>query len=142
MSESNYLVVGSLRISDAAIEELQDGRPILSIKRSDVRSIRLCYGFLSRHPIPQIVFGATLTLFSGFFMLAGIGELAAGIVQFWTCLPIVFAGLGLWVIYDATKRGYFLQVSASNSTYKLAIGDKAGKSDVNAIVRELDISSL
>ena len=69
--QTDVLLIGSLRISADRIEELQDGRPILTLNRQGIRSVRLSHGFLARHPIIQLIFGVALALFSAWWVILG-----------------------------------------------------------------------
>jgi hypothetical protein len=138
--QGQILTFGALRISSDAVEEFQDNRSVIRINRQEIRSIRLSHGFLARHPLLQTIFGILVITISGFFSLAGIAELQARIIDFWTLSPTLFVVLGIWIIYDATKRGYYVQIYTADKSHKLLIGRSLTQPEQSEITRELSNS--
>ncbi len=110
LPEHQILAFGNLRISSEQVVEMQDNRPVLAVKRQDIRSISLRHGYLARHPFMQMVFATALTICSGTFLLGVISTAMNGLIMFWPFLSGIFTVLGLWLLYDALRRGHFVEV--------------------------------
>ncbi|HVT81612.1 MAG TPA: hypothetical protein VHM90_13270 [Phycisphaerae bacterium] len=64
----------------------------------------------------------------------------AGIIDFWTLSPTLFVALGIWIIYDATKRGYYVQIYTADKSHKLLIGRSLTQPEQSEITREFSNS--
>jgi hypothetical protein len=131
MAEEETIDFHGITFTQEAIHPADD-RPI---RVEELRSIVFRYGFLSNNPLFQLVFGIA--------MIAGAAYLASGFVR-WTeeegtlmvgfgMMALFLLMLGGWGVFDATRRGWFAQVSTQNQNSKVAL---------KGVIREADIDQL
>jgi hypothetical protein len=136
---ADFFFVGALRIGAERIDELQDGRAIHSVRRADIRSIYLHYGFLARHPIIQLIFAAVLVLGFGMLTLMVISALMDNVAGKSLCMAPAFLLLGVWLIYDALKRGHYLEIWTHSRRHKLIVGRDISQPHLDALKELLKI---
>jgi hypothetical protein len=124
--------LAGVRFTHEDVTELDGGQVMVKVLRRDVRRMALRHGFHSAHPILQILFGTVLT---------GIGLLPTWHFTNWVfhggtfvsveAVAMGFVFLGPWLMFNALRRGPYLEVRTEGGTKKLAF-------DVGADPRELE----
>jgi hypothetical protein len=134
------LRIGLVEISDEKIVEMQDSRPVMLVMRADIRSTGLRYGFLARHPIIQIIFAGILIIVTGAIVIAGINLLREShVVEAWFFLAVPFMLLGIWLLYDAVKRGHYLEIWTDKGRHRLIVGNRVKTGELGVLATELGI---
>jgi hypothetical protein len=113
--------IGALRITPDHIEKVQDGRPLYTIPRTEVRSARLENGLLARHPVFQAVFGIAVTCACGAWLIVSIKLLLQHVMTIWAAAAFPLAALGPWILFDAFRRGCFLDVRTDKGRFKITV---------------------
>ena len=116
------LVFGAVRFTDDRIEEFQDHRPIATVMLSEIRSVRIRHGFLAKHPLIQIIFGIAFAAVGFAMMILCLTMIQRGTVSHVFFFSPLSALLGLWIIYDAIKRGHYLEIWTDSGVRKLGTG--------------------
>jgi hypothetical protein len=110
-----------LKFESDRISTIRKGLPSLTINREEIKNISFKKGLLSRYPLLQLIMGSCITLF-GIFMIVlfcswwftkGGYPHPRQILLFFT-LPI-----GVWIIFDTLKKGYYLEVQYNSKVRKL-----------------------
>lgn len=107
------------------------GKTVKSVRAEQIESISLEYGSHSHHPLIQMVFGVVLAAVG---LLPAIGALRwyreGGTLDVWYFLVVLLLPLGLWVIRDATRRGFHLLVRARPESHKLPLQGVVAPADL------------
>jgi hypothetical protein len=124
-------------ISDEGLFELDGKRKVLSVPRSTIESIRLLHGIQSERPLVQSAFG---------LILIGIGLTPLRWVVSWVqeggvltkevlllCLTIP---IGLWMLWAALAPGYYLLVTSTSGTRKIAFARNAPFSEIHQLLKD------
>jgi hypothetical protein len=113
------ITCGNIRFSEEDVKELDGGQVLVSIKRSDIQSITVCYGQSSEKPVVQVAIGI-FTLLIGCSI--GLWPLIGYIVNLGTrsgghIAPIAFAVplilIGVYIILPVFRRCYYLLIITS-----------------------------
>jgi hypothetical protein len=128
---------GGIRFSTDLIAELDRGRSVIRIPREDVRRIALCWGFQAPRPFVQAVLGIGLLLAGIYILVRIIMELMAhgGQVVGRLLIGLVIVGLlGGWLLFEAFKRGYYLEVRTEKRTEKLRFNRRLSRAEIEEFV--------
>lgn len=128
-----------IRVTDKSLSEIDSGRIMVIVDKQAIRNITLRYGFQAMHPAPQIIVGWALILLGYFPLLHFIHWAQHGGVfidlEAWI---IPFAAIGGWLVYSATKRGYFLEVGQDKGTKRLTFSGKPNPGDLGAFLTTIE----
>lgn len=109
-----------IRCDDARLAEIENGRVIVSVYREDLTHIALQDGILAPRPILQTILGFGLAALGYYPARHLIEWLQQGgrifTVELWL---IVFALVGLWLMFTAFRRGVFLEVGTVHGIKRL-----------------------
>jgi hypothetical protein len=116
-SESRQLLYLNVAVSEKGLAEFSGNRRIVFIPKDQVRNVEIKFGPQAERPIVQAIVAIALTGLGvvGLSMLAADGLLAIR----WSLGFLVFGGLGVWLLHEASKTGYYLLVICPNDTRKL-----------------------
>jgi hypothetical protein len=118
-TSANRLAYLNIVISEKGLSEFSHGKRVVFIPKEQIQNIEIKFGFQAERPMVQTVLGLLLVglgLVGLFFVISGgFAELRWGIGF------IVFGGLGVFCLYEAFKKGYYLRVISSNDARKLVI---------------------
>jgi len=120
-----FIDCGNIRFSAQAVVEVSRGRAFNTILRADIQSLACRHGRLSVQPFLPVAFGLLLCLVGGFFAYVFVlwrirgGTLSDVVIYLIWLLP-----LGVWLIFDALQRGYYLEVVANRARLRLALGKR------------------
>jgi len=133
------LEYGGVRITATAIAELDGDRPLVTVKRANIERAALGWGRQSCRAFGLLVFGAVLILLGLTSALTLLGALSDGgkISSVWawgTTLNI----LGCWAVYDAMRRGFFLQTDGPTGRQRLCFGRRARRSRIDEFLTEAE----
>lgn len=137
-------VVPSLRyhlieFTREGLAEMDGRRRAVFLRRGEVRSIALRYGYTAERPLLQLALGSTLlvgallaTMFAlGMLRRGGWGlRLLAG--------PVLLGPLGVYVLKQALRRGYYLEVELLRERRKLAVGAAADTGELAGFLGEVE----
>jgi hypothetical protein len=122
-----------IRCSEKSLSEM-DGRKIaVSVFRPDIRKITYRHGVLAPHPLLQILAGIIL-IATGYFPAEHIFRwLQNGGTLFGEELLIfIFAGIGVYLILTARRRGYFLDIELPKGRERLAFKGEPNPNELEA----------
>jgi len=128
---------GNIQLTPEAMHELQDNRPILTLRRADIRSLHLRHGFLARHPILQMIFAGALIIATLYPLAAAVNLLRGGLIHALLWLPLVFTFLGIYLLYDALRQGHFIEVTTTAGTRKLSLGKSLSPNEASKLSSHL-----
>lgn len=134
---SESLEKGGIRFSEKLLAELDRGRPVVRITRGDVRHIALRWGFQAPRPFVQTVLGAGLLLGGVFILVKIILELRAhgGEISGRLLIGLVIVGLfGGWLLFEAFKRGYYLEVRTEKRAEKLRFSRQLSREEIEEFI--------
>jgi hypothetical protein len=100
-----------VKIEAERICNIQDGRIFRSINKNIINKTELKYGILSHHTLWQIILSLIVFL-PGFYGLKSfiLMILEGGGFSRTLLLLAFFFPFGLWILHDALKKGYYIQV--------------------------------
>lgn len=129
--------LGGVRFAADRLTEVEDGRVMALVMRHEIRSITLRHDFRSNHPVLQVIFGFVLIAVG----LVPVRHLASwfrggGIFFAVEIGLVVFAVIGAWLVFEAPRRGYQLDVGASSGRKKPTFHRKTGPAELRAFVAE------
>jgi len=116
---------------------LSDGKPVIQVSKSDIKSIELKRAIGAERPLPQFIFGLLLTVpgwyFSRalWFWLFSGGRLVVD-VTFWS---IAMIPLGLWLAISAFRKRTILHVHMRNDHRKILFQTANTSAEIKAFVR-------
>jgi hypothetical protein len=116
--ESRKLLYVNVAVSEKGLAEFSGNRRIVFIPKDQVRNVEIKFGPQAERPIVQAIVALALIGLgvAGLFMLAADGLAAIRLSLGF----LVFGGLGVWLLYEASKTGFYLRVICPNDTRKLA----------------------
>ena len=134
-SRPNVLDCNNVRFTVDYVCSIVDGRRQIVLNRSDVQQIVLRYGYQAPRPVIQLLLGFVLL---GFIFLPlyhvwrvfNYGGRFFGWEAFWGG----FSAIGAWLIYDALKKGWYLDVRTADGHRKLAFTQGADPSQLLAFL--------
>ncbi len=122
-----------VRFGDEGVADVEGGRVGLYVPRAQIDRLTVRYGARSLHPILQLVMG---------LLLVGLGLLPAihlvmwavkgGTIHLLEVAMIVMLIIGVWLIIDAPRRGYLIDVAGSGGRKRLLFASGASKTGVEA----------
>lgn len=137
--KTDYLEHKGIEFFKDKIQNLQDNYPFKTIERDSINSIKFKYGFLSKKPMFQLVFGIAL-IFLGLIALKHIigcfiygGE--AHSIQF---LFILFIPFGSWIVYDSQKKGHYIEVYAGLKHIKLTFEEQIDIKEIGEFINDVN----
>lgn len=134
MQATDAINYGGIQITADRLMETDGGRVMVLVPRDEVRNILLRYGFRSRHPIAQLVIGIVLALTAVIPIAHLIDWSVNGGTFFEAELGlIVLAVIGVYLILDAPRRGYALEVTSTKGKYSLDFPKGSDAAQVRAV---------
>lgn len=137
MQDNRFIEFSGVRVSQNEIGILDKGRVSVSVLRDNIKEISLKNGFFSKHPIIQALFGCGLISLGYYplkFLVFWLQN--GGTIMDATILLILSIPLGLWVIYDSSKRGYYLEVKERFGRKKFPFVNSPSLSDINSFIEK------
>jgi hypothetical protein len=115
--ESRKLLYLNVAVSEKGLAEFSGNRRVVFIPKEQVRNVEIKFGPQAERPIVQGIIAIALIGLGvvGLSMLAADGLVAIR----WSLGFLVFGGLGVWLLYEASKTGFYLRVISPNDTRKL-----------------------
>jgi hypothetical protein len=126
------LVYQGITISERGIAEINNGERKLFVPKEQIQSIECGFGLLAEQPLPQILLGGALSCLG----LAGLWSfISSGLVALRWALGLLFFGaVGLWLCWEATRKGSYLQVNLANDSRKLRFHGKVQKAELDEFI--------
>jgi hypothetical protein len=118
----------NITATEKGISEFSHGRRLIFVPQDKIQRVELRFGCHAENPLLQLLFGAFLAGIGivGAFCLAKAGVL----VMRWGIGFVIFGGVGLFCIYEAVKKGYYLQIVSTDDTRKLQINGAVQKTEL------------
>jgi hypothetical protein len=137
MSESTEYC--GVRCDPDRLVEIDHGRIMAVVKRSEILRIALDRGFQAPHPIRQAVVGVLL-LGVGYFPARHLVDwfLHGGVMLGLELGLIAFAAMGVWILINALRSGYYLDVQLSTGQQRIAFSSEATAEGVGAFVQTIE----
>jgi len=107
-------------IAPEKIAMIQGKGEVASVQKKDIHRITLEEGYQSERPILQIAFVILLPLYSIIYLLSGL--LTGVSLRILVLLALEFALLGIWMIREGMRRGYYLRIELQKDMRKLGFG--------------------
>lgn len=123
--------LGAVEFSEEEITVL-DGRRILRrIRRSDGVSVELRHGFVSAHPLMQLVLGVATVLgglYPARYLLDRLRD--GGSPGFVFLMLAGLVPLGAWLLFDALQRGHYLLLRTRSTPLRVPLGRGLGRDEL------------
>lgn len=135
--ESQQLRYLNIVISEAGIAELNGDYYSVFIRKADVRTIEVKYGWRAERPLLHGVGGMALAGLGilGIKMLLGSDFILSAR---WGLGFLVFGALGGWLIWEAFRRGYYLHVACARESRKLIFAGEVRIDELRSFVRKIE----
>jgi hypothetical protein len=110
------------RLTQQALEELDEHRVVLSIPLERVKAAQLKHGFVAERLVPSLVLavlvcvGGVVCALSLLRWFAGIGRLSRYVGAGVALIPF-----GAWLVRSTLKRGWYLDVDLGSERRKLDV---------------------
>ena len=107
----------------------------LKIPRQSISKITIKSGFLSKHPVLQLILGIITAIF-GLLPLYHLYlvEKYGGVFRLWEALGTSFFIIGGYLIISCFRKGYFLEIKTNFGNKRLIFAKGAEKSRIDSIV--------
>lgn len=120
MKITNTMYYCGILIASEKIAMIQGKGEVASVQKKDIHRITLEEGYQSERPILQIAFVLLLPLYSIIYLLSGL--LTGVSLRILVLLALEFALLGIWMIREGMRRGYYLRIELQKDMRKLGFG--------------------
>lgn len=131
---TNQVSYLNIVISENGLSEFSHGKRLIFIPKEQIQSVEIKFGARAERPLVQMIFG---------ILLAGLGTVGLSVVLTgglrglrWGLGFIVFGGLGVFCLYEALKKGYYLQIISTNDTRKLQFSGTIQKAELSQFVEQ------
>jgi hypothetical protein len=132
------LSCGGITCDANGLQEFDGSRLMAAVTREEIRSIRFQHGTLAPHPIIQSILGAALSVV-GFYPLKHLihwarhgGTFFEGEAWF-----VVFLVIGLYLLWTAFRRGYYLLVESTQGKKRFVFRPGTPPAELQAFVAAL-----
>jgi hypothetical protein len=135
-TQQSAICVGGISFSESAVTEVESGKVMVSIARTDVRRISLRHASRAQRPLVQIVMGA---------VLVGVGLIPlrhlidwmsrGGVIFEFELLLFGLPVVGVWLIFESLSRGYFLDVEQSSGSKKMLFHGKISPEQIEEFLK-------
>lgn len=116
---------------------IQEKSEVASVIKKDIRSISLKEGRQSERPTLQIFFGIAVLFIPLFSILYILGGLIFGEpLRIPFLLALTFAPLGVWMIREGIRSGYYLLITLDNDTRKLGFDKSCDKAALKEFLKD------
>ena len=118
---TEYIELGSVRITDLSIAEMQNGRPIIEVSKAQILKVELRTMVAAERPLIQFFFGIILML-PGIYFSRLIWDWLIEGGTLYIDLPlacILLIPAGLWIAVSAFKRQILFHVYTADGSRKI-----------------------
>lgn len=137
MKVANAIYYNGILIAPEKIAMFQGKSEVASVQKKDIQTITLEEGYQSERPILQIAFGGIILLLPLFSILYLLGGLLSGTtVRISFLLAFAFAPLGVWMIREGMRRGYYLLITQDNDARKLGFDKICDQAALKAFLKD------
>lgn len=120
------------------VQEVDSGRLMAAVPVADVQLLTLRQGSPAQRPMVQIVVGTMFAAFGLGVVIHLISWMGRGGVLFGTEVWLVMpAAVGLWMLYEALQRRYYLEATLSGGSKKLAFDGKPTAAEADEFLTQL-----
>ena len=138
MEPATDLVCSGVRFTNRSVSQLDGDRVSVSIPRDSIRHLSLGYGFQSERPLLQVLFGSII-LAVGVWPVIRIARwlFFGGDLSTLEVLLVGFLIFGVWGVYSAVKRGYYILVETDRDRRKLAFSSPVARDDIQSFLADV-----
>jgi hypothetical protein len=137
MKVANAMYYSGILIAPEKIAMFQGKSEVASVQKKDIQTITLEEGYQSERPILQIAFGIVILLLPLYSILYLLGGLLSGAtIRVPILLALAFAPLGIWMIREGIRRGYYLHITLENDTRKLGFDKNCDQTALKAFLKD------
>ena len=138
MKNSDAIYYNGILLTPEKIAMIQGKRKseVASVLKKDIRAVLLEEGRQSERPILQIVFGIAILfipLFSILYILSGL--ITGEPLRIPLLLALAFAPLGVWMIREGIRHGFYLLIELDNDKRKLAFEKNCEKPELKEFIK-------
>jgi hypothetical protein len=121
------------------IAEIPEQQPTVVIPRANIKTLKLHYGFKAKHPILLAILGLVFIVIGLWQIVVVIQWLMyGGIIHEVSFILALMTCLGVWLIYDATQRGYLLIVETTHDQKRLEFNRSVRASDLKVFLNDAE----
>src|SRR5690606_34527969 len=136
MKNSESIYYNGILFTPEKIAMIQAKSEVASVLKKDIRAISLEEGRQSERPILQIVFGVAILFIPLFSILYILGGLITGEpLRIPLLLALAFAPLGVWMIREGIRHGFYLLIELDNDKRKLAFEKNCEKTKLKEFAK-------
>ena len=130
---------GGIRFSETELAEVDQGRPVLRVRRERIQHIQLRWGSRAARPLVQVLLGtvflATGCVIQGLMLWEWLRN--GGVIHVEVVVGLaILALMGGWLLFDALKKGYFLEVSTDSRKEKLRFDRRLSLQKIESLLAE------
>ena len=132
-SEIERFTYLNLAVSTEGIAEYSGESCVVFLRREDIQWIEMKFGFRAEHPLIQAIAGGLLSCIG----IIGLGLIVTGGFAYlrWELGFMFFGGLGVWLLWEALRRGHYLSVVCHKETRKLVIDGTVSEPEIQTLLR-------
>jgi hypothetical protein len=136
MKNSEAIYYNGILLTPEKIAMIQGKSEVASVFKKDIRAISLEEGRQTERPTLQIVFGIAILFIPFFSILYILGGLISGEpLRIPLLLALAFAPLGVWMIREGIRHGYYLLIELDNDRRKLAFEKNCEKTKLKEFTK-------
>lgn len=136
MKNSDVIYYSGILLTSEKIAMIQGKSEVASVLKKDIRAISLEEGQQSERPILQVIFGIAVLFIPLLTILYILGGLIAGEpLRIPFLLALAFAPLGVWMIREGIRRGFYLLIELDNDKRKLAFEKNCEKPELKEFIK-------
>src|SRR5436853_1274209 len=129
-----FFKCGNVIASDRGIIETDQGRQVQLVPQKTITNITLRFGCPARRPILEMVMGGALGAIGGF----GGFNLCTNFKAWRYDIGLIALGcLGASMIYDVTKKAFYLRVATESDYFKITFSKNVQRAEVEAFCAEI-----
>jgi hypothetical protein len=128
-----------IRCTDTGLFEMEGSKVMVSVQKSEIQRITLRHGIQAPNPTLQIIFGLAVASVGYFPIRELILWLQHGGTIFSTYhFLIIVSAIGIWTVFEAVKRGYFLEVQTTAGTKRLAFAKRPDEETLRGLMEFIE----
>ena len=139
MNSNQGIAYAGIYFATDHIAEINGQQPTLVVPRANIKTIKLHYGFKAKHPILLAILGLVFIVIGLWQIVVVIQWLMyGGIIHEVSFILALMTCLGVWLIYDATQRGYLLIVETTHDQKRLEFNRSVRASDLKVFLNDAE----
>jgi hypothetical protein len=130
--DASQVLYLNIAVSEKGLAELSGNKRIIFIPKDQVQGVEIKFGYQADRPLAQGTLGLVLVVVGmvGIFALGG----GSSALTEWGLGFVFLGGIGVWLIWEASRRGYYFRVISSNGTRNLRLKGAVQKPELTSFV--------